>query len=313
MASASSGLCYFGSIYFSDADNGFVGGHGCFEGAIIDILDNGVWSTTLLPTEISDQNDLVSAIDFVDPLNGCAVTLGGHVFLTSDGGHVWDSIPLTSPDIFNAGPISLTDVRYRDAENVYATYTSANGFGILSSEDSGQTWDIDWETATFFYPNMFAAHFDGNGKGYFGGEYNNSVDTLGIIFDENPNFWSYQPIDEPIRDITSHSDSIAFLVGLNGAIYSSVDLGTLSLTDHNTQAFTLYPNPVSSELTIQLNDASDAIQEIWLVDSSGKRVEVRSSFNRSSAQVDLRIFPSGHYFVVCESHKGISKQKFIKE
>lgn len=175
LAPANAGFCQSTALFFFDENNGFAGGAGCFEGHIIDRFENGTWSTTMDPQDW-DTNNWVASIEFITSDIGLAGTANGTILRTADGGLNWDTITNLSSGY------AITDfVLYN---GIIRTTTHNNQWGVMISDDFGLTWDWDPETATFFYPQMNAAHVDQSGTTYLGGIEGNQG-TIGVIFDNS--------------------------------------------------------------------------------------------------------------------------------
>ncbi|MDG1476209.1 MAG: T9SS type A sorting domain-containing protein [Vicingaceae bacterium] len=70
---------------------------------------------------------------------------------------------------------------------------------------------------------------------------------------------------------------------------------------------TLYPNPSSSTLNI---NSSDAVEQIRLIDLTGKTIETIIKPNNT---IDISLLSKGVYLLQIQSEKGISHKRFIKE
>ncbi len=300
LGTASAGFCQFGSVFYFDENHGFAGGAGCFEGHIIDRFENGTWSTTMDP-EDWDSDNLVISIEFKDTMVGFAGTLNGTILRTADGGFNWDTIPTAAPSA------SVTDFAFYGGDTIRATHTA--DWGVLISFDNGLTWEYDSETATFYYPRMEAIHIDGNGTTFIGGIESNS-NTQGVIFDNHGPFWNYNTIGHRILDITSHSDSVTFLVGDTGAIYVNVDPGTLT-TGGVIEApmFEVWPNPVINQLNITGMD--EPIKSCSVIDING-RILQHENGNGTGQSLDVSRLECGMYFLQIETESGRVKKEFVK-
>ncbi|MFT4525648.1 MAG: hypothetical protein ACI9FU_000750 [Granulosicoccus sp.] len=293
------GFCDIGSLFYFDENLGFAGGAGCFEGHIIDRFDNGSWTTAMDPNDWSGQN-LVISIEFKDAMTGFAGTNNGTILRTTDAGLNWDTI---SNNLQNDALV--TDFAFYGGDTIRASITSE--WGVMISFDNGLTWGYDSETATFFYPQMEAIHIDGNGTSFIGGS---SSNITGVIFDNHGPFWYYNTIGHPIRDITSHSDSITFLVGDTGAIYVNVDPSTLTTTELiESPAFNMAPNPALDELNI--SGVEGMINKITVFDSSGRLV-IQEMGVSSTQRLDVSRLESGVFILVIETEKGVARKEFVK-
>ncbi|MFT4679831.1 MAG: photosystem II stability/assembly factor-like uncharacterized protein [Flavobacteriales bacterium] len=301
----SSGFCQFGSFFFQDADNGFIGGAGCFESAIIERYEAGIFSFTELPPTW-DTEDLVNNFDFIDADNGLACTYLGRILRTTDGGSTWDSIP--NP----VTPGNITDIAYLTADSVYATYAYANDNGVLISLDGGLTWDYDWESFTFFTPQMYAAHVSNSGRAYFAGE-QSFDDGLGIAYNHEGSFLNYTLLPHAIRDIDSYGEDITFLVGDSGAVFTNTELVPLSTQKMPIQfEVKTWPNPTSDILNVHTETKFSALS-YKVLDLQGKQVAQGSLNQTGSTSFSVAYFPAGEYLLEITSKDGaFAVQKFQK-
>lgn len=264
----SSNMCYARALYFSDENNGFMGGSGCFQGELIDRIDGGVWSAATINGTDFDATKRIVSIDFMGNM-GLAASASGYMFRSTDGGHTWDSI--------YASQNTLTSVAFFDADTVYAGYISQGvGFGILRSTDAGLTWAEDMNSATFFYPDYLCVHRSGDGKLYSGAR-PAPVQGLGygLIFErgaQDGDAWLYAQVAQPINGLAHRTDSIVFGVGDSGLIV--VNRPLVASIEHLAQApstISLYPNPARSEVFLQVPGAEGALF-VELFSLSGQRL-----------------------------------------
>ncbi|MFT6027428.1 MAG: photosystem II stability/assembly factor-like uncharacterized protein [Bacteroidia bacterium] len=301
---ANLGFCQTTSLFFFDEDNGFAGGAGCFEGHIIERFENGTWSTTNHnDPENWNSSDYVTSIEFYDDMNGFAGTVNGTLLRTDDGGLNWDTIPNI------AGDSAITDFIFYDADVVRATHKNNSQFGVMISNDGGLTWGVDWETATFLYPGLNAAHIAANGTTYLGGGGSNS-NIQGVIFENSGIFWNWVSVDQPINDITSYGDSTTFLVGDSGAIYVNVLPTTLGITDTPTIEFTLAPNPAHNH--IQVAGLDEEVLGFTISDISGRTVLAVNETAFDRFEINVSNLTKGCYFLNLQTEQGQGTKRFVK-
>jgi hypothetical protein len=94
--------------------------------------------------------------------------------------------------------------------------------------------------------------------------------------------------DEEIWQFVSRYD-------INGLIECS----TASMDDTSKDTFRLYPNPVTSELTIQI-DVSD--EKEYKIYSTAGEVLLSGNLNFNSNTIDVSSLPSSIYFLKINSH-----------
>jgi photosystem II stability/assembly factor-like uncharacterized protein len=303
----SSGFCQFGSLFFHDADNGLAGGAGCFESAIIDRYTNGEWSLTELPA-IWDTEDLVNNFDFFDEDNGLACTYTGRILKTTDGGSTWDSIP--NP----AYLANITDIAYLTADSVYATYAIENSNGVMISLDGGLTWAEDWESFTFFMPQMYAAHVSNSGRPYFAGEHT-FAEGQGMVYDHLGPFLNYTAVSHAIRDIDSYGDDVTFLVGDSGAVFCNTDLLLVDniISLKKSLDFSIWPNPTNDFLTIETSlDLPQSVQ-YEVLDIKGQLVLSGRLNQRQAQMIDVSNLATGDYLIeVLGAYEVLGVMRFQK-
>lgn len=84
----------------------------------------------------------------------------------------------------------------------------------------------------------------------------------------------------------------------------------MSVTEIQTEIFTIFPNPVQEILNITSNSASSSIEKITLYGLMGKVV---LQTNDISEQLDVSMLKTGVYLVKIETDKGIITKKVLKE
>jgi hypothetical protein len=82
-------------------------------------------------------------------------------------------------------------------------------------------------------------------------------------------------------------------VGINEAVLNS--------------KFSIYPNPVNSQINI---DSVEKIETIEIIDLMGKTLEIIITPNNT---IDVSYLTKGVYFLQIQSDKGLVSKKFIKE
>lgn len=302
--------CFNSSLYFFDENNGFLGGAGCFSGEIINKL-SGTWSETNLNPLFIQQNGIITGFDFFDTNLGIASSSGDYFFKTSNGGNVWDTIPngLEPED-------SMTSVLFLNADTILATNTSSNiGFGVNVSFDGGLTWQPESNSATFFYPNMFATHKTDNGKVFVAGQQSQDIFGTypGLIYESNSSIqnWSFESVDQGIRDMDSYGDSVVFAVGKNGYIIVNQDLSQLGNKKIEEEIqFEIFPNPNHGEFTIRIGE--NQIDQIEITNLIGNKIYASSNFSTNNL-IQLQNASAGVYFVTLKTKGRFVSRKIVLE
>jgi len=301
---ATLGFCRFKCLLFEDSQNGLLGGGGCFQSGLIDKLSNGIWATTET-VETWNSSELISGMARKDDIV-ISVTDFGRIMRSIDGAGTWAEITQEAVP----GAI-LTDVALMADDVFRVSYELDGSFGILHSLDLGLTWEIDWDLATFFYPDMFTLHMNGAGVEFIGGREGN-MDEMGVIFSKSPAFWNLDVVDQTIRDIDSSSDSVTWAVGDSGAVYVNVDPLLLEVEEQGSlSGFKVYPNPSSAYLNIE-GTAGPAVNLVSVSNAEGRLIEVTNSSVSDRLQLDIGDLIPGKYIVTIRVQGELKQFPFIK-
>lgn len=284
-------ICFLGGLYFFDAQNGFIGGSGCFQGEVIDKIIAGSFTTTTISYPTWNSVHRVVDIDFLDNSIGFAASHGGNILRTTNGGINWDSISTGMPDT-----IPLTGVAVINHTLAYATYNSpGNGAGILITTDGGLTWTDDGNAATFFYPGFHCIHEAGNGTIYAGAT--PSFLKGGLIFEGNAGLWMTAAVDHPINDMASHSNTVVFGVGDSGYVVVNKPPSTVGENRAiGRSGLNIYPNPAEDVLHIELPDELDTGPATVSIYSVEGRLILKAT-HMAGKTIDVSALSPGLYFV----------------
>lgn len=302
--------CYNRGLYFFDENRGFLGGSGCFSGEIINKLENGVWDETNITPQFIQSNGIINNFDFWDDSLGLATSTADYFFRTTDGGTTWDTISngLNPRD-------SLMSVLFVDSAQVLATFLHGQnaGFGLLISYDAGLTWQPEVNSATFYYPNMYASLQTGYRNVFVGGEVQNTSGGInpGMIYrtDEQLSFWMVDNVAESIRDFGSYSDSVVFAVGENGYVIVNQDLSALDIDETEVHNFEVYPNPSSGQVTIR-TETKD-IRYIEIFDTKGNLVERHFNPVLDNFIWEINGLDKGVYSIKLSTGTGLYSKKVV--
>lgn len=118
---------YYGSVYFLNADKGFITGSG---GVILSTKDGGSsWSQYGLT-----QNG-ITTLNFPDKLNGYASDFE-HMFKTNDGGNTWQTTGLSVPNS------SILQAWFPNKDTGVVVANNSLALRICITHDGGATWKI---------------------------------------------------------------------------------------------------------------------------------------------------------------------------
>ena len=294
------GFCQKVALEIKEDGTAFLGGAGCFTGALIDYYSDGTWYSANLP-ENWDTEDLVTCIRFFGNDLGFAGTSKGSVLKTTDGGINWTSI-------FQNTALSISDFVSLDGEEIRLTFFTEDGdFGIMKSTDAGENWEIDGDLATFYYPDMHAAYASADGHQYFAGS-NGNDPTSGVIF-EYPEV-NFMEISKPIKDIHGYGE-VVFLVGDDGSILvNDIDISNNVESIDASAFFEIYPNPSSGNVQLKSNANWERLE---FINSSGTLVFTQKNQNhQQNITLELSTLAPGAYQVLLYHGNTFLSKRIIK-
>tara|TARA_B100000795_G_scaffold191933_1_gene146440 strand:+ start:1090 stop:1674 length:585 start_codon:yes stop_codon:yes gene_type:complete len=103
-------------------------------------------------------------------------------------------------------------------------------------------------------------------------------------------------------ECSPHPDS------MNGTI--TVTSSTAGISENKTLSFSMYPNPASDELNIQLPSGSDKAA-VGIFDYTGRLVKSKT-ITLNNSRIDINNLSNGIYMIRVSSNAKIGAQKFIK-
>ncbi len=300
---AGNGFCQFKSIEKSPSGRLFLGGAGCFSGALIDYFDNGVWQSATLP-ENWDTSDIVNTINFYNENLGSAGTSTGKILRTTDGGLNWSYVDQNVVE-----DINITDFEFASPDKFVLCYAAPNGnFGFLESTDLGETWGFDIDLSTFFYPNIHGAYLSDEGSAYFVGAFGTQNDEQGFI----TSYPSPQNLtaNEVLKDVHGHGNTI-FAVGNNGSILARPAVVSSSEAIALQRDFVVFPNP--NEGVFHLSYLNSNWTHFEVLMANGQLV-YRGKFTDGiigNGTLKISDLPSGLYHLNCHGSALFESTRFI--
>lgn len=297
-------FCYVDALHFFNETDGVLGGSGCFEGELIQLINAG--SSSLANAESGfggGPNSMITDFDFLNGSLGLATSADSRIYRTTDGGANWDTIPV---------PVStpLTSVKFIDDTLVYAGYDDLGGsFGLLVSTDAGASWGMDGNSATFYYPAFHEIIETNSDQIYVGAA---AQFEPGLIMEYNGQWWNYYNVDQPIFGMDTYSDSVVWAVGDSGYVVTNFQAGSVGLGASKKQIeFNVYPNPCQDAIAINLSGYDNDVDELLIFDMNGQE---RLKLNGSSIQqsIDVSALSAGMYMICLRSKNGVSTERFIK-
>lgn len=307
-SSATSNLCFNQGLFFLDENNGFIGGAGCFSSEVVEKLENGLWSE-VYPEGNSTNNDIITDIDFLNPLKGLAASSGGYILKTNDGGNSWEriSIDLIDNSIDPTSNEIITSVDLISEMIAVATFNSNSLVGgKIISYDGGLSWSLLDESYT-----ALEVHHSTNGITYF----SEGIPSCGIAYvitsTSDFNGWESDYVGMAIYGITSLPNLKVFVVGEAGTILMKESHSQTSsvLSIKKELECTVFPNPVENMLTLSFSPTStNATASI--MDLEGKIVLVSDIV---SDRLDVSKLSSGMYRLTMFSGEKQFQISFVKK
>lgn len=302
----SSNLCYNEGLFFTDENNGFIAGSGCFQSELIDRLSNGTWSAATISTTNFIPMERITDLDFRGA-NGLASSYGGRFLRTTNGGLNWDTI--ASP---YGNSVPVLSVAFVDDTLCFAGYDpmDGDGFGLMRSTDAGLTWDTDFSMATFYYPDYYGIHLATNNNVYAGAK--SYLQTSGLIFRRYPDGgWNYENVDHPIYELSSYGDSVVFAVGDSGYIVTNVPPAQLATEElfQQQDLFTVFPNPVKDQL--HLEGALEANSPFTIHTTDGRLVQ--SGKLTADQKINCAALQPGMYLLTVRSGRNAQTIRILRE
>jgi photosystem II stability/assembly factor-like uncharacterized protein len=240
-----------------------------------------------------------------------AGTSDGKVWVTTNLGSSWTDITSGLPDRYvtnikasptEEGSVFVCHSGYRDGDNVPH---------IFRSDDYGQNWiavagdlpDFGLNHIEILNDHMDSIMFVASDGGVY--YTSNSGANWDRVGDNMPTIIVY--------DIEVDYDANRLVAGTFARSMQSVSLD--SLLDFSTSVkelaafhFSLYPNPVVSELRIDLPSNADQMQ--WkIMDLNGKIIK---QGNTGERVISVDALPSGVYFLSLENERGRKVRKWVK-
>ena len=235
----------------------------------------------------------------------------GGVWGTENGGGDWTDISEGLPERYvtdikasseEEGRVYITQSGYKDGDDVPHIYRS---------DDYGQTWEgIGGDLPDFGLNNVeiLEGHADSilfvasDGGVYYTV---NSGETWDRVGDNMPFILVF--------DIEIDYDANRLVAGTFSRSIQSISLDSLfdfstSIKEQEAFVFSLYPNPVVDELTINMVDG-DALSKWQILDGQGRMIKAGTLQEKAISVSEL---PTGVYFLRIENDKGSSIRKWIK-
>jgi photosystem II stability/assembly factor-like uncharacterized protein len=290
----------FNSIRFQNADTGFVSQEST---GMIKTLDGGnTFSPLSTPGRVTtiafDQNNVL----FI----GLRTEISTDMYVNSirkstNLGASWTPTYLDTVTGSNQNQRAVNKIQFVSSTIGYAV---GNNGMFLKTSNGGESWN-----RTFLSPftGLSTVHFTDENTGYVnlaGGFYRTT---------DGGNSWEVQNMNplSVVRQIEFANDTLGFAV-VDQGIYKTTNAGVIAGISANTisQAFHLFPNPVTSQVQLSLN--TTGLKEIQITNQVGQ-IMYKTKSPDPSISIDFSSFSSGVYFVSILTNGQKYTRKLIKE
>jgi photosystem II stability/assembly factor-like uncharacterized protein len=283
---------YFMGIDFPDKDTGFTcPNHGRFYKSVNGGLN---WEV-----HFTDTNYSFWAFDFLNPREGWAITYDSICGHTSDGGKTWTYATVPSDQLYTIKAVSST--------TVFITNTRSD---LFWSTDGGTNWKLVDINLHMPIDVEFTSSLNG---------WLTDNRTIYRTTDGGINWIEFQNLQSSnngnfIQDLFVLDSLSAWICTLDGRVFSlSSPQGTVELNE--PCLISIYPNPVSDQLTIEFNAPvrNDLTIRIYSIDGRFILNKQCSTLEQGRLLLNVSGLSTGLYLVNCQ-RASISKScKLVKE
>jgi len=289
------------SIYFADANTGFAMDE---QASVLLKTFNGGTTWKAIKSNIS--NTTISSVYFTDQSTGFAV--GGYnsmpapsrstgvIIKTADGGVTWNTKEFDATGW-------LSSVYFTDENTGYVV----GGSGIiLKTTDGGLNW-ITLSSGTTNW--LSSVYFQDASTGYaVGGNILKTTDA-GSTWTEIPGLTT-----NILSSVYFPKANEGYAVGDDGTIIKIIPEGEMTLINEvgtTESAFSIYPSPATSKITISSNKELSGIISISIINTSGKLLFNSQYQNKSMIDMDVSTLSKGVYLVKIQTNAGIETKKLL--
>lgn len=267
------------SYFFSEGE-GFIIGSAFFAGNVVSRLTAGQPAASR--NFSSDATAFNLSVDFRNTQTGIIGGEHGQVYRTFNGGASWDTIATVTTDT------AIYALRFLNNSTILGATVGV----LIISFDTGRTWQTDFSSLTFDYP--VAKSITRSAKDSFIAVGTSmTTPSKGIIYWHNQGFNQRELTDQPLYDVATSNDSVAYAVGDSGLILTNrtatVSIKTPSLLEKELK---VYPNPGTGRFTTAL----PMRHTVTVYDLSG-RMELVLDKPLLQQQLDLSAYGDGIYYL----------------
>lgn len=275
--------------FFFNEGNGYVVGSAFFSGNTVSQMTSDTLSD--YHTFNFEPFSFIWGIDCYNTATIVTCGSNGYVYRSLDGGANWDTVK-TSVDT------NINSVKFLTPGRLIAA-TDDPLSGIITSDDTGHTWQQDLQSLTFFYPSMKSVAASAKDSFVMAGR--TSAGDEGMIYWASGHTIHYYTADQPLNEVAMLNDSVAFIVGDSGLILTNRDALVNSIeTPHQPgHEVKIYPNPSEGLFFVETKQPC----RIYIHDDSGRLVYYRKEMQERHT-VDIRHYSKGAYMITTVAQDG---------
>jgi photosystem II stability/assembly factor-like uncharacterized protein len=300
---------YLYDIFFIDEQTGWIvgGDNGTFPSyishqVILHTSDGG--NTWIKQVEQSYESPL-RCVFFINQNNGYAVSEGGDILATTNSGYTWSTQETFSSYEFRG--VFFTDINHGWVVGEYLGLPHAAA--VFVTENGGSTWIEHVVTEDYSFNAVF---FNDNLNGWLAGG-TSGEGALYYTHDGGLTWIQDDPVTENFLFDIHFVDYVSgWAVGNIGTIISSSD--PVGIEDRKSSVnISVYPNPASESLTIEIITGSDDHINISMLNAVGQVVYREETFvpNSLIIKIDTRDYNNGLYFLIVDQQNERTIKKVI--
>ncbi|GAB5525353.1 MAG: hypothetical protein Roseis2KO_32250 [Roseivirga sp.] len=128
-------------------------------------------------------------------------------------------------------------------------------------------------------------------------------------------------LSDVTADVKIDANTVQDLAGNNNRVSNQLTLGLPSRASREdftnltsltkTEVISLYPNPVSKVMTIDLSELSAEAVDVYLYDAAGSPMFTRKAFKEKILKLDVSDYTSGMYILQCYDGQQVIRKKVV--
>ncbi len=266
---------YF-DLQFLDEDIGYICGS---DGILFRTNDGG---NTWIDKSLSGDFLLFGMV-FINPELGLLIDPVARIVIrTEDGGTTWEYMELG--EVENYQPASIFFVN--DSLGFITTFEGL----FFKTNDAGSTWNF---LADFPPGNLSKVFFINETEGW----YKNSNEIYHTY--DGGETWTEPQLfgNNDLRDMF-FLENQGWLGGLNGLVANTSFFVDIANVENRNSSIKIFPNPVNSNMVVSLNDASEKILVVEILNLQGQQLKYFSYLSgNNTMKFDVSTLVDGTYIV----------------